>query len=82
MTASYPNDPTGGDKKQITNFMHGLTNLFPCRIRGDHLLKMLKKEGVKVNSREELVNYICKIHNIVNKVLNKPIFDCKKAFDY
>ena len=37
---------------------------------------------LKANSREELVNYICKIHNIVNKVLNKPIFDCKKAFDY
>ena len=62
MAASYPNEPTDEDKKQITNFMYGLTNLFPCRIRGDHLLKMLKKEGVKVNSREELVNYICKIH--------------------
>ena len=37
---------------------------------------------LKANSREELVNYICKIHNIVNKVLNKPIFDCKKPFDY
>jgi len=82
MAASYPNEPTDEDKKQITNFMYGLANLFPCKICGGHLLKMLKKEGVKANSREELVNYICKIHNIVNKVLNKPIFDCKKAFDY
>ena len=82
MAASYPNEPTDEDKKQITNFMYGLANLFPCKICGGHLLKMLKKEGVKANSREELVNYICKIHNIVNKVLNKPIFDHKKAFDY
>ena len=82
MAAAYPNEPTDDDKKQITNFMYGLAPLFPCKICGSHLLKMLNKEGAKANSREELVNYICKIHNIVNKVLNKPAFDCKKAFDF
>ena len=82
MAAAYPNEPTEEDKKQITNFMYGLANHFPCKICGSHLLKMLKKEGVHADSREELVNYICKIHNIVNKVLQKPQFDCKKAFDF
>ena len=82
MAASYPNEPTEEDKKQITNFLYSLANLFPCKICGSHLLKMLKKEGVHADSREELVNYICKIHNIVNKVLQKPQFDCKKAFDF
>ena len=43
MTASYPNETTNEDKKQITNFMYGLENLFPCKIFGGHLLKMLKK---------------------------------------
>ena len=82
IAASFPNNPTEEDKKQITNLMYGLAHLFPCKICGGHLLKMLNKEGVKANSREELVNYICKIHNIVNKVLGKPIFDCKRAFDF
>ena len=82
IAASYPNEPTEEDKKHITNFLYGLANPFPCKICGTHLLKMLKKEGVHANSREELVNYICKIHNIVNKVLEKPQFDCKKAFDF
>ena len=82
IAASYPNEPTKEDKQQITNFLYGLANLFPCKICGSHLLKMLNKEGVHADSREELVNYICKIHNIVNKVLNKPHFDCKKAFDF
>ena len=81
IAASYPNEPTEEDKKQITNFLYGLANLFPCKICGNHLLRMLKKEGIHADSREELVNYICKIHNIVNKVLEKPQFDCKKAFD-
>ena len=82
IAASYPNEPTEEDKKQITNFIYGLAHLFPCKICGSHLLKMLNKEGVHANSREDLVNYICKIHNIVNKVLEKPVFDCKKAFDF
>ena len=82
IAASYPNEPSEEDKKNITNFLFGLANLFPCKICGTHLLKMLKKEGVHADSREELVKYICKIHNIVNKVLEKPIFDCKKAFDF
>ena len=82
IAASYPNEPTKEDKQQVTNFLYGLANLFPCKICGSHLLKMLNKEGVHADSREELVNYICKIHNIVNKVLNKPHFDCKKAFDF
>ena len=82
MAAAYPNEPTEEDKKQITNFMYGLAAHFPCKICGSHLLRMLKKEGVHADSREELVKYICKIHNIVNKVLEKPQFDCKKAFDF
>ena len=82
IAASYPNEPTKEDIQQVTNFLYGLANLFPCKICGSHLLKMLDKEGVHAESREELVNYICKIHNIVNKVLDKPQFDCKKAFDF
>ena len=82
IAASYPNEPTKEDKQQITNFLYGLANLFPCKICGNHLLRMLNKEGIHADSREELVNYMCKIHNIVNKVLNKPHFDCKKAFDF
>ena len=82
IAASYPNEPNEEDKKQITNFLFSLAHLFPCKICGSHLTRMLKKEGVHANSREELVNYICKMHNIVNKVLGKPQFDCKKAFDF
>ncbi len=81
MAASYPIEPTEEDKTKMTNFMYGLAHNFPCKICGGHLLRMLNKEGVKCNSRDELVGFMCKIHNIVNKVLNKPQFDCKKAFD-
>jgi hypothetical protein len=42
---------------------------------------MLKENPIKVGSRHDLVYYICDLHNIVNKKLNKKIFNCDKAFD-
>ena len=43
---------------------------------------MLSENPVKNNSREELVFYMCTIHNIVNKRLGKQIFDCNNAMNY
>jgi FAD-linked sulfhydryl oxidase len=43
---------------------------------------MLKQYPIKNGSRAEAVGYLCFLHNKVNERLNKPIFDCKKAFDY
>lgn len=42
---------------------------------------MLKEFPIKAGSRHDLVFYLCDLHNKVNKRLNKPIFDCDKAFD-
>ena len=43
---------------------------------------MLKENPVKNGSREELVLYLCGLHNIVNERLGKAIFDCKRAFEF
>jgi len=43
---------------------------------------MIEEYPIKSESREELVNYFCFLHNKVNIRLGKPEFDCKKAFDY
>ena len=81
VAASYPIEPTDEDKKQIEDFINGLAYSFPCKICGKHFVKLLKEHPIKNNNREELVYYLCDIHNIVNKVLDKPYFDCDKAFD-
>ncbi len=40
---------------------------------------MLQKYPVQANSREELMDYLCGLHNKVNERLHKPQFDCKLA---
>ena len=81
VAASYPAIPSEEDKTNVENFIKGPAHNFPCKICGKHFVKMLNENPIKDNSREELVYYICDIHNQVNKFLKKPIFDCKKAFD-
>ena len=49
-----------------------------CR---EHFKQMIELNPIRAFTREELVMYMCDIHNIVNKRLNKTIYDCSKAFD-
>jgi FAD-linked sulfhydryl oxidase len=56
--------------------------LFPCQTCRGHFKKMLQDFPVKNANREELVLYLCGLHNKVNERLSKPIFDCNKAFEF
>ena len=78
---TFPENPTEADKNMMKKFLYGLARSYPCKVCGGHLIKMLDKKGIKMDNRSEFINYICNIHNIVNKVLNKTEFDCNKAFD-
>ena len=81
MANTYPENPTEEEKKLMKKFMYGLARSYPCKVCGGHLLKMLDKKGLKIDSRKEFGEYLCNIHNIVNKVLNKTKFDCNKTFE-
>ena len=81
MANTYPENPTEEEKNLLKKFMYGLARSYPCKVCGGHLLKMLDKKGLKIDSKKEFGEYLCNIHNIVNKVLNKPKFDCNKTFD-
>ena len=81
MTNTYPEKPSEEEKNLMKRFMYGLARSYPCKVCGGHLLKMLDKKGLKIDSKKEFGEYLCNIHNIVNKVLNKTQFDCNKTFE-
>jgi FAD-linked sulfhydryl oxidase len=79
IAASYSNNPNKTDKINIEKFFNGLIYNYPSK---NNLIKNIIKENpLKNSNREELVYYICNIHNIMNKKLNKNHFRCKNAFD-
>lgn len=52
--------------------------LYPCEDCAGHLLRYLKRHPLPVEGREELETYFCRLHNVLNKMLKKPEFDCSK----
>ena len=79
IAASYANFPNETEKHNFQMFFDGLINSYPSN---NSLIKeIIKEKPLEHNSREELVYYICEIHNIMNKKLNKTKFNCRNAFD-
>jgi len=76
ITGQYPEEPDAADKKNIEIFLKLFAQYYPCKECGSHFYKMLQDYPVQANSREELMKYLCALHNKVNKRLHKPEFNC------
>ena len=46
-----------------------------------HFQLILERHPPQVNSRQEAMEWACKVHNLVNERLKKPLFDCSKIAD-
>jgi len=77
ISVCYPIQPTLIDKKLLDEFMQAFGMTITCSICNDHFSKMFSGYKIAVptwnNSRYDLFIAICKMHNTVNKRLNKPI---------
>ncbi|KAJ3130454.1 hypothetical protein HK098_000019 [Nowakowskiella sp. JEL0407] len=81
MAGKYPNKPSPEEKKIMLNFIYGFAQVYPCGDCARHFSKLLKKNPPNVTDKEGLSKWFCNAHNIVNKRLEKPIFDCDKVLD-
>ena len=78
--AYYPDDPSDEIKENMRNFLFLLSETYPCHICAADLKRLLKEMPPRLDSREEFVQYMCELHNAVNKQLyGKPQFDCSKC---
>ncbi|KAM0731192.1 FAD-linked sulfhydryl oxidase ALR [Formica fusca] len=77
MAAYYPDKPNEKQKTEMKNFFHIFSKFYPCNICADDLQEQLKRTPPETGSQEKLSQWLCKIHNEVNKKLGKPEFDCK-----
>ena len=79
VAAIYSNHPNKTESESIKDFFEGLMYFYPSK--SELMEEILKEHPLGYSNREELVYYMCQIHNIMNKKIGKKKFSCKEAFN-
>lgn len=77
MAARYPEQPDDQRKQRTSQFLDLLSHLYPCPQCAAHMRTMFAENPPQLNSQEQFSKWMCKVHNIVNERLKKPIFPCE-----
>ncbi|KAI9127784.1 hypothetical protein K1719_000777 [Acacia pycnantha] len=79
LAAQYPDNPTRQQKKDVNELMGILSRMYPCRECADHFKEVLRANPVQVGFHAEFSQWLCHVHNVVNRSLGKPIFPCERV---
>jgi len=74
MSFNYPVEPTNQDKINYRQFILNLQNVLPCKYCRINLKNNFKAHPLKMchmKNRDSFSRYIFKLHEIINKMLNK-----------
>lgn len=77
MAAYYPDQPNEREKTDMKNFFYILSKFYPCNICAEDLQEQFKHSPPQTESQEKLTQWLCRVHNVINKKLGKSEFDCK-----
>jgi hypothetical protein len=84
VSIGYPKIPNDSDKTDYKEFYENLYKILPCYTCAEnykkHLLILPLSDSV-LESNKTLFNWTIDMHNIVNKMLGKPIITYSKAYE-
>lgn len=81
MAAYYPKKPSEQQKKSMIQFIDSFSEFYPCKICAEDLREDLKTNRPDVRDRYTFSDWMCRIHNNVNRKLGKPVFDCSQVLE-
>jgi hypothetical protein len=79
---AYPDNPTQQDKENYKQFYTLIKDVLPCKLCGEHYGQNLLNHPLNdkvLSSKENLLHWTIDIHNEVNKLNNKTVYDYKEA---
>ncbi|PIN15269.1 Mitochondrial sulfhydryl oxidase [Handroanthus impetiginosus] len=79
LAAQYPDKPTRQQKKDVKELMAILSRMYPCKECADHFKEVLRANPVQAGSHHEFSQWLCHVHNVVNRSLAKPVFPCERV---
>ncbi|KAF4324221.1 hypothetical protein BBO99_00000061 [Phytophthora kernoviae] len=72
----YPDKPSPEYQAKARTFVEALALMYPCVHCADDFQKEIAKSPPRVESRTTFSMWLCEQHNIVNRKIHKPVFDC------
>ncbi|KAL9333622.1 hypothetical protein Peur_073761 [Populus x canadensis] len=56
-----------------------LSRMYPCQECADHFKEVLRVNPVQARSHAEFSQWLCHVHNVVNRSLGKLVFPCERV---
>ena len=75
ITLNYPENPTDQNKADYKNFFEILSEVLPCEKCRLHYKENIKELPINLESKEELTKWLFNIHNKVNLLNGKELYN-------
>ncbi|XP_010905288.1 FAD-linked sulfhydryl oxidase ERV1 [Elaeis guineensis] len=79
IAAQFPDQPTRQQKRDAKELMAIISRLYPCKECADHFKEVLKANPVQAGSQAEFSQWLCHVHNVVNRSLGKLTFPSERV---
>ncbi|KAL3132651.1 hypothetical protein ABBQ32_009173 [Trebouxia sp. C0010 RCD-2024] len=77
LAVQYPQTPTKQQQKDVKTLVDVLTRIYPCTECAQHFGEIVKIDPPNVSSGPALQQWMCRVHNVVNKSIGKRTFNCR-----
>ena len=80
ITFQYPEYPTDKDKKEYFIFFNSLRNVLPCPNCREHYSNNFQKYPIRLESRNDLIEWLIDIHNEVNEMTQRRKYSYEEVY--